>query len=1674
MIHAHFESQVLKSLEAIAVSFEGKVLSYTTLNARANQLAGYLRKTSVGPEIRVALFLDRSLEMVVAILGVLKAGGAYVPIDLAYPPERVAFMLEDAQAPVLLTQHGLLNRLPHTLAKVICLDSDWESIAEHSPENLPDLAAPDRAAYVIYTSGSTGKPKGVVVTHHNVVRLLTQTASWYRFDATDVWPLFHSYAFDVSVWELWGALFHGGRLVVPPYLLTRSPFEFYEMLAREKVTVLNQTPSAFRQLIWAEETADRKLDLSLRYVICAGEALELQSLKPWFDRHGDHQPRVVNMYGITETTVHAMYRPINRADLASGVGSVIGAPIPDLQIHLLDADQKPVPPGTPGEIYVGGDGIARGYLNRPELTAQRFLPDPFSPRPGARLYRSGDLAHVNDQGELEYAGRIDHQVKIRGFRVELGEIESALNTHPRVRESIVVAREEASGGKRLLAYFVPVAPAPSVTELREFLGRRLPDYMVPARFAALDALPLTTNGKVDRRALPDPDGARPEVTSEFVPPATAAEEQLAAIWREVLQIQQVGTGDNFFELGGDSIRSIQVLSRAAEAGLHFSLADMFERPTIAGLLECAGLRIQSAPPDGRSEPFALIRAADRAALPPDVDDAYPVARLQLGMFFHNELKPLSAMYHDVFTYRVEAPLAEAKFREAARLLAQRHPIFRTSFHIAGFSEPVQLIHRDVEIPLTIEDLSQCPGDDQEQRIVAWIETEKRRPFDRTIAPLIRFHVQTLNPSRFHLFVSFHHSCVDGWSLAVLVTELLRDYHSLLHGQPPSTATPKAAYRDFVALETRTIQDPPTREFWIENLKEAVPSRLPRWPARMCRGGAEQVRAREIQIAPRIFEGLKRLAQLAGTPLKTVLLAAHQRVMSLLHGDPEVVTGLVMNGRPEIVDGARMLGLFLNTVPLRQRLDGGTWTDLVRHTFAAEQRLLRHRRMPVSEIQKLAGGRMLFETAFDFVHFHVLNDLARLNDLKVIESHYFEANNLATYTTFILDPNSAALAMHIDYDPTIIAPEQAEEINGYYLRTLEAMAADPQNDYDSLSPMSDEQVRRITLEWNATEQACPRTRCIHDLFEAQVALRPDAEAVCCGTESLSYGELHRRAEDLAEALRQAGVTPGTLIGICVDRSASMVAALLGILKAGGAYVPLDPAYPQERLRSMLDQAAAGFLITEKSCLPQFAGYRGTILTLEPGLWEKQSPGADIKASAQNSGDLAYVIFTSGSTGRPKGVQVEHRSVVNLLQSAARTGGIDQTDRLLAVTTLSFDIAGLELFMPLVTGGTVIIAERPVLSDGVRLGALVEQSKASVMQGTPATWRLLVEAGWEGKPGLKIFCGGERLKPDLGDQLLRRGAGVWNLYGPTETTIWSTVWKVEAGEPVRIGRPLANTQVYVLDRKLRPVPIGTTGELFISGDGLARGYLNQPEQTAERFIPNPWRPGTRMYRTGDLARWWPDGTLECLGRIDHQVKIRGFRIEPAEVEAVLRQHKGIADALVTSRPDALGEQRLIGYLLSNNGPPSIPDLREFAKTKLPAYMIPAQFVLLKSFPLTPNGKVDLQQLPSPEGSAQPLREYVPPTDEDEQSLVAIWAEVLSLKQVSIADNFFELGGDSLSATRAFARVNAAYGIRLSLQDLFEHSTIRELAPLVRGARAGSRRQNSVIPRLPRLRTSLQVSS
>jgi amino acid adenylation domain-containing protein len=1565
-LHDAFARQAGETPDAIAVTFEGRWMTYAELDGRANQLARYLRRQGVSAEALVGVMMRRSLDMVMTLLGILKAGGAYVPLDPSYPTDLLRWMMDDSGVCVVVTEERFAHKLHPGVAAVI-VESDRDYINREDDGSLPDVACAENAAYVIYTSGSTGTPKGVVVTHDNVQRLFTSTRGWFDFDAGDVWTMFHSYAFDFSVWELWGALLHGGRLVVVPYMLSRSPEAFYELLREEGVTVLNQTPSAFRQLMQVDAKSGAGSPLRLRYVIFGGEALDVRSLKPWFERHGEG--RMVNMYGITETTVHVTYRLLQEVDAIGAAGSFIGGPIPDLQLYLLDFWGGLVPIGVVGELYVGGEGLSRGYLGRPELTAERFVPDPFSGWPGKRLYRTGDIGRLTASDDIEFLGRADNQIKIRGFRIEPGEVKAALLQCPGVREAVVAARADDSGDNRLVAYVVTdQEDSPSSSALYRFLRERLPQHMIPSTFVAVDTFPLTVNGKVDVRALSGRESP-PALSSSFSPPRDEVEEILAEVWAEALGAPCVGIHDNFFELGGDSIRSIQVRSRALERGLDISLLQIFEHQTIAELARDVASGVQTQTDQLRKRPLSLISDKDREKLPSTIEDAYPLTKLQLGLVFH------SAHSADYETYvtslHLRVPLDVVSLQQSIERLVARHEMLRTSFHLTGFSEPLQLVHRAAPLHLEIHDLSHLSRDEQEHLLAAWLEDQRKTTCDWARLPLVRFaiHQRTEDAFQFTLAEPF----LDGWSVASLLTELFTLYVSKLAragdlGLPPV----RASIRDYVGLERDAMASIETREYWTEKLRDCEASRLPRLPrARCLPSESVYVRRLNVPISDEVSIGLQRLSAALGVPLKSVLLAAHVKVLSLILGRADVMTGVLANGRPETVDGERLLGLFLNAMPFRFAIEGGSWEELVRATFEAELEMFPHRRYPLAELQRAHGRFSLFDTVFNFTHFHVYEGLEKLKTLEVLSAYASEQTYFDLTAQFNIDHAAATfrLRLALDYLATELSDEQVVSIGDQYARVLAAMAEDPGGRHELLSRISDNERHKALVGWNETARHYAEPQLLHSLIESQVTRTPQNVAVVFEDEELTYDEMNCRANRLANYLISVGARPETPVGVLMERSADIVVGLLAVLKTGAPYLPLDADYPDERLHFMLRDGKVSLVLTKERWLPRISSSAVQIVCMDNigsvlHSFTKENP--DIPVAPEG---LAYVIYTSGSTGEPKGAMNTHAGICNRLLWMQDEYCLTEADRVLQKTPFSFDVSVWEFFWPLLVGARLIVARPGGHQDPAYLIRLIKEQEVSIVHFVPSMLQILLEQpGLEACSSLKrVICSGEALPFQLQQRFfVRLRADLHNLYGPTEASVDVTFWRCDPQDErqvVPIGRPISNTQIYLLDESCEPVPIGVEGELHIAGANLARGYLNQPGLTASKFIPNQFgMGGARLYKTGDLARYLMDGSIEFLGRIDHQVKLHGCRVELGEIEAILSSHPSVREAVVMAETVSGGNYRLTAYIVpARESAPTAAELRNFLRSKLPAYMVPNDFITLSALPIGANGKLDRRKLP-----------------------------------------------------------------------------------------------------------------
>ncbi|MCL3995529.1 non-ribosomal peptide synthase/polyketide synthase [Streptomyces lavenduligriseus] len=1629
-LDALFTAQAARTPDAEAVTCGGERLDYATLDARSGRLAHRLAELGAGPETFVALALPRSTDLVVAVLAVLKTGAAYLPIDPALPAERVRHLLDDAR-PVTLVTTGQI--LADTGVPRVPLDDPEvrADLARRPAAGPPRRALPESPAYAIYTSGSTGRPKGVVVPHANVVRLFTRTRAWFGFGPDDVWTLFHSYAFDFSVWELWGPLLHGGRLVIVPEDTARSPEDFLRLLADERVTVLNQTPSAFYPLIRADaELPEVSRRLALRTVVFGGEALDVARLADWYARHPDTAPRLVNMYGITETTVHVTYAPLDAPAARAGTASPIGTGIPDLRLYVLDGRLEPVPPGAVGELYVAGEGLARGYLNRPGLTATRFPADPFG-RPGTRMYRTGDRARWRADGTLEYLGRADQQVKIRGYRIEPGEIEAALHRHPGVGAATVGAYEDAAGTRRLVAHVVGTGtgdravPPPSAAELRAHLAGLLPAHMVPAAYVPLAALPLTANGKLDRRALPAPGPDGFAADAARTPPRTPAERLVAAAWTDVLDTDEVGADDDFFALGGDSILAVRVTSRLRAAfGTDISPRLLFTHSTLSGLAAELG------------EPRAGSTTAD--AIPAtDPATPAPLSYAQQRLWFLDRFEPGGTAYTTLSVLRLRGALDTGALGTALDGLVARHEALRTTF-AEHEGQARQFVHPPRSVNLPVDDLADSAALD------ALLDREAATPFDLTDGPLLRARLARLAADDHVLVLAVHHIVTDGWSGGVLARDLGELYTAALEGRRPDLPGLPVRYADYAAWQrARTERAESGLAYWREALDGVVPLELPTdrpRPAVRTRDGALLT----FTLPAALTERLRERGREADATLYMTLVTACQVLLARWAGQEDITVGTVTAGRdrPELHD---VVGMFVNTLVLRAQVR----PDLPFRELLAEVR--------TTVLEASAHQEVPFERVVDAVQperdtsrtplFQVMVALHNLDAAPprlpglTVEPVTPPVRTATFDLAFDFVESEDGLTGHLEYSTGLFDADTAERLAARLRVLLEAAAEDPGRQVGRLPLMTGDERRQVLRHGRGATLPAPDTT-FPALFEAQAARTPHHTALAARDTTLDFATLNRRANRLAHHLIARGAGPEDVIAVRLPRTTDLMVALLAVLKAGATLLCLDPGLPRQRQDFLLADARPHTLLTGLDEVP----------------WDRlpdRDPTDADRVRPLLPGHTAYLVYTSGSTGRPKGVAVEHRQLVNLCHDH-REGLLapHTTDgrRLRAALSASFSFdTSWEGPLLLALGHEVHLIDEDVRLDPRAFCAQVAEHRLDLVNVTPSFLRELTAAGLLA-PGRHhprlLLVGGEAVTPALWRELARAeeelGVAVYNMYGPTECTVDAVYGRTQdrPDRPV-IGRPGAGLRAYVLDSALSPVPPGVPGELYLAGAQVARGYLGRPGLTAARFLADPFgAPGERMYRTGDRARWDRDGLLEFLGRADEQVKIRGFRIEPGEVEAALLDHPDVADAAVAAREHA-GRLMLVGYVVPAAGRvPSADALRLALRRTLPDHMVPAAFVPLARIPRTTSGKTDRRALPAPPARPDGTTPYVAPRPGTEERLAAIWAEVLGVERVGARDNFFTLGGDSILSIQIVSRARQA-GLALTTKDVFRHQTVAELA-------------------------------
>jgi amino acid adenylation domain-containing protein len=1455
------------------------------------------------------------------------------------------------------------------------------------------------------------------------------------------------------------------------------------------VTVIDIVPSYWRNCnhllsSLQPEVRTKLLDNQLRLIVSASELLLSDICTQW--RFGwQHNAHLINMFGQTETCGIVAVNAIaigeaGRSAIAQDDQIKIvplGRPIANTQIHILDKYLQPLPMGVAGELYIGGLGIGQGYLHRPDLTAERFIPNPFSTEPGTRLYKTGDLGRYLPDGTVEFIGRSDHQVKIRGFRIELAEIEAVLCQHPSVREAVVVARED-SGEKRLVAYLVSNDQSlenANFSNCRSFLKERLPDYMMPSTFVMLEALPLTPNGKVNRQALPAPEQVRLQTHPQKTP-RTPVEEVIAGIWAQILSVGQVNIDDNFFELGGHSLLATQVVSQLHAAfQVDLPLRSLFESPTVTALAE----RIEIALKAGEQLQLPPIEAVAR-------DGVLPLSFAQIRLWFLEQLEPGSSAYNLSRALQLQGVLNITALEQSLNEIIRRHEVLRTTFTSVD-EQQVQVINSHCSIKIPIINLEDLSTEAREVEVEKLLKQQAQQSFDLSTAPLLNILLLQLAAQEYVLIFTIHHIIADGWSAGLIVRELAALYESFCTNKPSPLSELSIQYGDFAVWQRQWLQGEILQQqmnYWKQQLSGSLP--ILELPTDRPRTAIQTFAGRKqfFTISLTLTTALKTLSQQEGVTLFMTLLAAFKTLLYRYTGQEDILVGspIANRNRREIEE---LIGCFVNTIVLRTNLAGNlSFRELLKRVREVTLGAYSHQDLPFEQlVEELQPERNLSHTPLFQVMFALQN--APIAELKLpglsinVEEVDTETSRF-DLTLFLTETNQGLMGV-FEYNTDLFDADTITRIQRHFQILLEGIIAHPEQDLSNLPILTKPELQQLLIAQNDTQTDYPSV-CIHQLFEAQVEQTPDAVAVVFENQQLTYRELNQRANQLAYYLQKLGVGAEVLVGICVERSLEMVIALLGIIKAGGAYVPLDPAYPQERLAGMLADSQLSVLLTQKSLLTNLPSHDAQVVCLDVQ-WEKisqQNTGNPInKVTPEN---LAYLIYTSGSTGKPKGVQITHGAVVNFLMAMRQTPGLTQQDILLSVTTLSFDIAALEIYLPLIVGAQTIIVSRQAASDGMQLAKQLNSSVATVMQATPATWRMLLAAGWSGNQQLKILCGGEALDYTLAPQLQQRGKEVWNLYGPTETTIWSaashvqdTIAIAEGGAFLRdatrtpIAHPIANTQFYILDAYNQLVPIGVAGELHIGGAGLARGYLHQPELTAQKFISNPFHPdsSSRLYKTGDLVRYRADGTIEFLGRIDNQVKLRGFRIELGEIESVLNQHPSVQVSVVVVREDEPGNQRLIAYIVPQPAQTLvIAEICQFLAEKVPNYMLPSAFVNLDKFPLTPNGKIDRRALPAPETTRTNLEAvYVAPRNTIEEAIAQIWQQVLGVEQIGINDNFFELGGHSLLATQVISRLRKTLGVDLPLRGLFTSPTVAELATNIPQTTAKLGLNTASIPRVSR---------
>jgi amino acid adenylation domain-containing protein len=1623
-----FEDQVAKTPDNIAVVFESEKITYRELDERSNRLASHLQSQRTTKDALVPLFIERGINMIVGMLGIMKAGCAYVPIDTDFPQDRIHFILNDTKAFIAVSSKQKRHHLPAVAGLDVV---EIEVISNDQHLDFKSEVTAQHLAYVIYTSGSTGKPKGVMVEQGNLTDYISGLNNKVQLDNCKSFALVSSIATDLGNTVIYGALATGGALHLFSKESVNNTDYLHKYFKQQAVECLKIVPSHWKAL-----NNNDQLLLPTKLIIFGGEALSEKIVESINSVNSDCQ--IINHYGPTETTIGKLLH-IVQPGIKYEATVPIGKPFSNTKVLILNSGLKLCPIGVPGQLYITGDGLARGYLHNEELTKQKFTRNPFVKDNSSLMYATGDLVKYLSDGNIQFLGRVDDQVKIRGYRVELGEIESVILESELVKQAVVLGLDDKQGNKRLVAYIVGDEDFDR-EDLLSYLKEKLPDYMVPSIIIDLESLPLAPNGKVDRKSLPDP-GQAEQKSDEYIAPRNATEAQLAEIWQDILEVDQVGVDDDFFVLGGHSLLAVRLISSIRKAfQAELPISDVFDYPTVAAL--ATRLEIQQS---AGGTATVLLPAVGVQIRPAQI----PLSFSQERLWFIDQMEG-SVQYHVPAVLKLKGKLNASALKKALGEIVSRHEVLRTMIYQEN-GQAWQKVQASPE-NLLIEIDSRKYTDDF-LALKSCIKELISVPFDLSKDIKLRAHLLTITEDEYIFIVTLHHIASDGWSRSILVSELVELYTAFTTGRRVNLPVLLAQYADYAIWQRSYLEGEvllSKLHYWKEKLKNVSPLELPTdhvRPAVQSNRGSLFY----FTVNQELAKALQDLSHRQGVTLYMTLLSAFKVLLYRYSGQEDICVGSPIAGRQQQeLEG--LIGFFVNTLVLRSQVDGqSSFTNLLQSVKATTLEAYAHQEIPFEKVvEAVASERNLSRNPLFQVMFILRNtpDVPelRLGDVELSRAGHEHTTSLFDLSLFLTETETGLLGA-IEYSTDLYTDETIERMAGH-LQTLLAAVVNNPAETIGLFKMSDiREEKRLLIEFNDTDKTYQENKTVNHLFAEQVKRNPEAYALAYDDKYITYKELDELSDKLAYCLCHKGVSNETLVPVCMNRSPELIVSLLGIIKAGAAYVPIDPDYPEDRINFILKDIGATLLLVCDSIIT--SRMKSAMIEIVDLKLNKDTIFDESFSFIQpltDSNNLAYVIYTSGSTGRPKGVMIEHASLTNLIEWHKEEFEISEESRATTMAGVGFDALGWEIWPYLSSGATIHIIDNETRLQPAKLSEFFVQKHITHTFISTAVIPQCISQFRDRKSSLKyMLTGGDKL-PSL--DLSEISFTIINNYGPTENTVVATSCRVLSSHSIPpIGKPIANTQITILNQYKQLVPQGAVGEICISGKQVARGYLNRHDLTEEQFIDNPFKEHgySTLYKTGDLGRWLSDGNIEYLGRVDEQVKIRGYRIEPGEIENVVLQSGKVKQAVVVAQPDGRGSKRLVGYVVGEEGF-SKAELNQHLSERLPEYMIPAIWMELHSIPLTANGKTDKQALPEIDISQELKQGYVAPETEFERKLASIWRELLGVERVGLNDNFFELGGHSLMAMRIVSYIEKDLLVTIPIKLLFQLTTLKDLSKYI----------------------------